>query len=179
MIVLGVDPGSQGNCGWALLVDGGVRFAGTIPKDGLAIRDVLGLLPYPDILAIERPMGHFYNVSVALNRVVGRWLGLVEVQWRGVRVVEVQASQWQPAYVGPYKMPRTIEDPETHERRPLLDEEKRAAKASYEEAYRLHAVRLLGLHPEHKADAAAAAWVAVYATDHASEEPAPKRRKRR
>lgn len=196
-IALGIDPGSRLNCGWALVTeadeDGPRRVwrgrAGVIAADGREIRQLLRSYAPCGLAAV----GYEYmprvismrNTFAALT-VIGRWLGALEDWWGDSEdtssrppVVQVKASDWQPQYVGDIATPRTVIDPETGERRKLLDVEKRAAKATREETYRIHAVRQLGLDPALPADAAAAAWVACYAMDHMPETPAPTRRKRR
>ncbi len=185
MIALGIDPGSRGNCGWALVqgLAGGedpyrAVQAGVVEASGLCIYQVLSTLRYrPEVVGYEyMPRVISMRNTFASLTVIGRWLGLIESHWLERRpVVQVKASDWQPEYVGDVVTPRSVVDPETGERRKLLDVEKRAAKATREETYRIHAVRQLGLDPNLPADAAAAAWVACYAMDHM---PEPARRKR-
>lgn len=180
MLALGIDPGSKKNCGWAIVeavpdADLAVCLAsGIVVAHGGEIacrmsREFLHLGP-PDVVAWERPAGKFYTATVALNRVVGRWLAMVESLWpTSPSFVEVEASRWQSMYVGKLSTPRSVVDPQTGETRPLLDVEKRAAKQSREDAYRIHAERLLGVAKGQHSDAAAAAWVARYAIDHVPE----------
>lgn len=195
MIALGIDPGSRNNCGWALVTeadeDGPRRIwrgrAGVIEANGDRIAQVcrsqlpcglasVGYEYMPRVISMR-------NTFASLT-VIGRWLGALEAWWGREGdlppILQVLASHWQPEYVGDIATPRSMVDPETGEKRPLLDVEKKAAKATREETYRIHAVRQLGLDPALPADAAAAAWVACYALDHMPETPAkPKRRKTR
>lgn len=174
--VLGLDPGSKANCGWAV-VEGDadhakVLQAGVCVPNGFTIGTLLTRV-HQDMgdtlaaFAFEVEAGQFRNAATALNRVIGKWLGVLELSMTYGHLPrhEVWTQQWQSAYVGNLRTPAHVTDPITGEKRKLLDAEKKAAKGTREEAYRMHAVEHLGLDPSLPADAAAAAWVARYVLD--------------
>lgn len=171
-MVLGIDPGSARNCGWALVNSECVVKAGVVAANGHAIEALAvgrGLCSQDydarfDLLAYEGPHGQFYNVAKALNRVIGRWLSLAERLQ--VPTLEVKPSEWMAMFLGAMQAtPRTVLDSKTGKKRKLNKKEKAAGKKTREEFYRLHAVDQLGLDPTLPADAAAAAWVARYAIE--------------